>query len=113
MGCKNGSAINIFKRDRMKSNTFCTVPWNSIATNASGVYRVCCNSTQGKNVIKDTQGNSLKIFKNKPSEVWNSPTYQQIRQEMLSGTRPEMCVRCFKEEDTGVESARLKYNKRW
>ena len=113
MGCKNGSAINIFKRDRMKSNTFCTVPWNSLATNASGVYRVCCNSTPGKNVIKDTQGNSLKIFKNKPSEVWNSPTYQQIRQEMLSGTRPEMCVRCFKEEDTGVESARLNYNKRW
>ena len=32
----------------MKSSTFCVMPWNSIATNASGNYRVCCNSTPGK-----------------------------------------------------------------
>lgn len=97
----------------MKSKTFCVVPWNSLATNASGVYRVCCNSTPGKNVIKDSAGNSFKIFKNKPSEVWNSNTYKTIRQQMLNGERPDMCSRCFKEEDSGVTSARLNYNNRW
>jgi len=88
-------------------------PWNSIATNASGVYRVCCNSTPGKNVILDNNNIPLKIYKNKPSEVWNSPTYKTIRKQMLNGERPEMCSRCFKEEDAGVESARISFNKRW
>jgi organic radical activating enzyme len=97
----------------MISDTFCMYPWNSLATNSSGVYRVCCNSTPGQNVILDEKGNPYKIYKNKPSEVWNSPTYQRIRQEMLDNKRPEMCARCFKEEDAGVESARVSYNKRW
>lgn len=97
----------------MNTTTFCMYPWNSIATNASGVYRVCCNSTPGKNVILDNNNIPLKIYKNKPSEVWNSPTYKTIRKQMLNGERPEMCSRCFKEEDAGVESARISFNKRW
>jgi molybdenum cofactor biosynthesis enzyme MoaA len=97
----------------MKSKTFCVMPWNSIATNASGIYRVCCNSTPGKNVINDDNGQPTKIFKNSPSQIWNSYTYKKIRAEMLSNVRPEMCERCFKEEDSGIESARMNWNKRW
>ena len=48
----------------MNSKTFCVMPWNSLATNASGVYRVCCNSTPGKNTIKDENGEPLKIDDN-------------------------------------------------
>ena len=97
----------------MTSKTFCVMPWNSLATNASGVYRVCCNSTPGKNTIKTQNGESMKIHTHRPSEVWNSPVYTKIRQEMLDGTRPEMCERCFKEEDSGIESARVNWNRRW
>ncbi len=97
----------------MTSKTFCVMPWNSLATNASGVYRVCCNSTPGKNTIKTQNGESMKIHTHKPSEVWNSPVYTKIRQEMLDGKRPEMCERCFKEEDSGIESARVNWNRRW
>lgn len=97
----------------MKSKTFCVMPWNSLATNASGVYRVCCNSTPGKNTIKNEKGEPLKIHTHLPSEVWNAPTYTTIRQQMLNGERPEMCERCFKEEDAGIESARVNWNRRW
>lgn len=89
------------------------MPWNSLATNASGAYRVCCNSTPGKNAIKNEAGDTMKIHTHKPSEVWNSPVYTKIRQEMLDGVRPEMCERCFKEEDAGIESARVNWNRRW
>jgi len=97
----------------MKSKTFCVMPWNSIATNASGVYRVCCNSTPGKNTINDENGIPMKIFQHTPKQVWNSPTYKKIREQMLAGERPEMCERCFKEEDSGIDSARVNWNKRW
>lgn len=97
----------------MKSKTFCVMPWNSLATNASGVYRVCCNSTPSKNTIKNEKGESLKIHTHLPSEAWNAPTYTKIRQQMLDGQRPEMCERCFKEEDAGIESARINWNRRW
>lgn len=97
----------------MKSKTFCVMPWNSLATNASGVYRVCCNSIPGKNTIKGTKGELLKIYTHLPSEVWNAPTYKEIRQQMLDGERPTMCERCFKEEDAGIDSARINYNRKW
>jgi molybdenum cofactor biosynthesis enzyme MoaA len=97
----------------MKSKTFCVMPWNSLATNASGFYRVCCNSTPQKNVILDKNGTPMKIFQHTPSEVWNSLTYTKIREQMINGERPEMCERCFKEEDSGIESARVNWNKKW
>ena len=89
------------------------MPWNSLATNASGVYRVCCNSTPGKNTIRGEKGELLKIYTHLPSEVWNAPTYREIRQQMLAGERPSMCERCFKEEDAGIDSARVNYNRKW
>ena len=97
----------------MKSATFCVMPWNSIATNASGNYRVCCNSKPGKNFIKTKDQKDAKIFRVKPSEIWNSDTYKNLRKQMLDGVQPDMCERCFKEEATGIKSARQNWNDKW
>jgi len=97
----------------MKSATFCVMPWNSIATNASGNYRVCCNSTPGKNFILGDDGKAVKISKVRPSEIWNSETYKHLRKQMLEGIQPNMCDRCFKEEATGIKSARQNWNDKW
>ena len=97
----------------MKSSTFCVMPWNSLATNASGNYRVCCNSTPGKNFIKTKDQKDAKIFRVTPSEIWNSETYKTIRQQMLDGIQPDMCKRCFKEEAAGIKSARQNWNDKW
>lgn len=95
------------------SKTFCIQPWTSIATNASGNMRVCCNSTPGKNFIMKDDGSPYKIYRDSLTEAWNSPTYTTIRQQMLDGERPEMCERCFREEDVGVRSARQSWNEAW
>lgn len=96
-----------------ESSTFCSVPWTQLATNSSGYFRVCCNALPVKNLVRDDQGSVLAIYKNSVDQVWNAPTYQKIRNEMLSSLRPEMCARCFREEDSGVESARQRWNRRW
>lgn len=95
------------------SSTFCSVPWTQLATNSSGYYRVCCNALPVKNLIRDENGKVLSVYKNSVEEAWNAPTYQLIRKELTSSQRPEMCQRCFREEDSGVESARQKWNRRW
>lgn len=98
---------------RTNSPTFCIVPWTQIATNASGAYRVCCNGIPGKNLILDEKGTSLKIYKDSLTSAWTSKTYRTMRKQLLNGERPEMCTRCFREEDCGMKSARNKWNKKW
>jgi MoaA/NifB/PqqE/SkfB family radical SAM enzyme len=100
----------LFKR---RSKSFCIVPWTQVATNASGNYRVCCNSTPGKNFLFDAEGKPMKIFKHSIDEVWNSPGYIELREQFLRGERPEICQRCFREEDSGVKSARQSNNQSW
>lgn len=94
-------------------STFCSVPWTQLATNASGYYRVCCNALPEMNLIRDEDGKPMMVYRNSVEEAWASPTYTKLRKQLLSSERPEMCLRCFREEDSGVESARQRWNRRW
>ncbi len=42
--------------------------------------------------------------------AWNSPFMKGIRLEMLNGSRPAICRRCFADEDLGIRSYRHKFN---
>ena len=95
------------------SNTFCVLPWMHLATNASGNLRVCCNSTPGKNFITKEDGTPYKLQRDDLQEAWNSEVYTTIRKQLLNGKRPEMCTRCFREEDVGIKSARQSWNSKW
>ena len=95
------------------SKTFCILPWMHLATNASGNLRICCNSTPGENFIRRPDGSAYKLHRDDLEEAWNSEVYKTIRQQMLDGERPEMCTRCFREEDAGVRSARQAWNDKW
>jgi len=97
----------------MKPKTFCVLPWMHLATNASGNLRVCCNSTPGKNFVTKENGSAYKLHRDDIEEAWNSEVYQTIRTQMLNGERPEMCTRCFREEDVGIKSARQAWNEKW
>lgn len=84
-----------------------------LATNASGNLRVCCNSTPGKNFITKSDGKPYKLNKDDLEEAWKSETYSTIRKQLLNNERPEMCQRCFREEDAGVRSSRQAWNDKW
>ena len=93
-----------------QSDTFCILPWIHIATTSTGNYRFCCNSTPGKNTIRDENNKEYKIHRASPDVVWNAPDYKNLRKQMLNGEKPKVCVRCWREESTGIKSARLSYN---
>lgn len=96
------------------SETFCVLPFMHVATNAAGSFRVCCNSTPSKNtILNEETGKAFKIYKNNLEEMWNSPVYTEIRKQFINGERPEMCTRCFREEDSGIYSSRQRYNDKW
>lgn len=95
------------------SDTFCILPWMHLATTSTGNLRVCCNSVNSINRIKKEDGSIYKIYKDDIKEAWNSETYKTLRQQMLNGERPEMCARCFKEEDVGIWSTRQAWNEKW
>ena len=97
----------------MVSKTFCVLPFMHVATNASGNYRVCCNSTPGKNQIRNSKGESMHLAKDDIESVWYSDFYQDLRKQLINGERPEMCQRCFSEEDAGVKSSRQSFNEGW
>ena len=84
-----------------------------VAVSPTGSFRVCCNSDPKTNKIWKTPGKEYKMFRDDINEVWNSDDYRKIRQELIAGERPEMCTRCFREEDAGIRSPRIGYNEKW
>lgn len=98
----------------LPSETFCVLPFMHVATNAAGSFRVCCNSNPNTNQIINPENNKpYKIYKHSIEEMWNSPTYTEIRRQLIAGEKPEMCVRCFREEAAGIRSPRSGFNEKW
>lgn len=42
--------------------------------------------------------------------AWSAESLRRVRLQMLNGERPEACLRCFREEDSGLRSPRLAWN---
>ena len=63
-----------------------------------------------ENFITDENGAPYKIYKNSPDEIWNTEVYKKLRKDLLNGKKPKMCVRCWREEATGIKSAREGFN---
>ncbi len=82
----------------MMSKTFCMHPFTGLATREDGAVKVCCRSAP----IGFIQNNSLE-------ELWNNNTMREVRRQILSNERPEVCKPCFDLEDQGVESLRQRH----
>lgn len=95
------------------SDTFCVLPWMHLATSAGGELRVCCNSTPNQNFINKADGTAYTVYNDNIQEAWNSQVYTGIRKQFLDGEQPDMCTRCFREEASGVKSARIRSNDKW
>lgn len=102
---------------KLPSETFCVLPWMHVAVTPSGSYRLCCNSDPKTNKIWKDPKTEHKFFKddepNEVANVWHSPDYMEFRRQFLAGERPKTCERCFREEDAGLVSARMRYNEKW
>ena len=94
------------------SKTFCVLPWMHLATNPSGNMRPCCNSKP--QWFSDPETKHPYKFGKVPIEtIWHSEGYVKLREQLLNGERPDVCSRCWKEEDAGIESLRQAWMHRW
>ena len=92
------------------NKVFCSVPWVHIATTTSGICRPCCNMVykpDGKIDFKE------HIYDRKLEDIYNNETYITFRKKMLSGEKQDICGRCYREEEVGIKSARMKNNEQW
>jgi hypothetical protein len=103
------------------SKTICPLPWIHIATRPNGDVRLCATanaSGSGKQADKEAglvtnNGTTLNLRQHTIEEVWNSDYMRNVRQTMLAGDRPNSCLKCYKEEDIGINSKRLWETAEW
>lgn len=71
----------------------CYHPWVGLDISPQGEFKPCCK-------YKQPLGNTL-------AEYQNSPQLSKLRGEFLQGQQPEGCIRCWRDEDSGLPSKRL------
>lgn len=88
-----------------KSNTFCINPFYQFMVKTNGTSGVCCNLTsKNEEILGNVNDTSIK-------DIWNSDFYKTLRLQLLNGEKPDVCTKCWKEEDEGLDSVRITSNR--
>jgi MoaA/NifB/PqqE/SkfB family radical SAM enzyme len=74
-----------------------------MATYTTGEALMCC-------VAKEAAGN---LNRDTIEEIWNGQHYREARLAMLAGEKVSACMRCYAEEDVGIDSHRTIENHIW
>lgn len=81
------------------NDVYCALPWSSIYVGPDSHVKPCCIS---KNLGYSNIDNI--------NDIWNNSKWKQLRLDMLSGVRNDICSTCYKQEDSGIYSYRLQWN---
>ncbi len=84
---------------------FCILPWTHLNFDVSGQTRPCC-IYQGR-IMKD-KTYPFNVEEDNVSDVWNSEDLKNIRERFLSGEKLKECTQCWKEEQGGMDSKRIR-----
>ena len=90
--------------DLKQSKSFCIIPWVHLQFEPHNKVIPCCLTSPYNYDLGDLETNSIQ-------EIWNSPKQKALRREMLSGSRPKICSKCWHMEDKGMRSNRQHNNK--
>ena len=85
---------------------FCPLPWIFQAIRNNGDVRVCCQANQGpdKGMIRKDDGSIYNAATDDLVECRNAKKMREIRLAMLNGKWHPDCIRCEKEEKSGMRS---------
>jgi MoaA/NifB/PqqE/SkfB family radical SAM enzyme len=90
---KTGS-ITVFER----SDSFCITPFINAEVDVDGTIKPCC--------IIQTNPNYPNIKNTTLDAAYQSQLFQQIRQDFINGSYPEVCEKCWQKEKLGITSKR-------
>ena len=88
-----------------RQDTFCVLPWMHLYVGTDGNVLPCCAADQ-----QYPLGN---IEEQSIDSIAKSSAFNQLRANMLAGVRCKECDRCYQQEDSGIPSARQRYNAMW
>jgi len=93
-------------------STICYLPWIFQAVRNNGHVRVCCQANQGpdRGLIRKDDGTIYNAATDNLDEARNAKKMKDIRKDMINGKWHPDCIRCEKEEASGIRS-RLTYEK--
>lgn len=105
----------------LPSATFCALPWVHLSSRPDGAMRVCCtanaSSVQDPDSSKKSGGGQVGVLRTADGipanfnnstlmDAWNNDYMRNVRKMMLRGEKPPSCLKCYKEEEAGVQSKR-------
>ena len=88
-------------------DNFCILPWIHLYAEPNGDVYPCCTASplpDMKPCVENLKDKTLE-------EVYHSDSWNKLRKDMMDGTRPEACTRCWRFDDAGGSSYR-QYNNR-
>ena len=89
-----------------QSKTFCTLPWNHLATYTDGGTGLCCIAKTPR--MDDTNVNTVS-----PKDIINHPHWKGVRKKIMAGEEVNDCRKCYEEEHNGYKSHRIIENGVW
>lgn len=96
--------FNISKSISDENTTICAVPWMHLNFEPNGKVIPCCLTSTFNYFAGDLTRESI-------GEIWNSKNMKNLRQQMIKGIEPEICVKCFSREKVTGESGRFYHNR--
>lgn len=91
----------------IKSDTFCVNAYLNLNVHPSGVVKPCCMSNKEFVTDRgDTRLNQASIM-----DFWNSKDKKKFIADLDSGIKLQECQACWKEEESGKASKRIRDNK--
>jgi MoaA/NifB/PqqE/SkfB family radical SAM enzyme len=85
------------------NDKICVLPWTHLQVFPTGVINPCCQSQLDLGNIKDIT----------LDEVINGEIMSKVRLDMLAGREAEICIKCYRKENSGAQSMRNIYNDMW
>lgn len=89
------------------SETFCILPWMHLFVSEPGEVYPCCIVPESNPPLINDQGKTIKMGEvSSFEEIFNSAQMKKIREMMMKGEKPEVCMRCYKLEEHNLSSHR-------
>ena len=92
-----------------KKSSFCILPFMHLATHPDGRVTPCCES---KLYARDNS-EDMYLGRHSVDEIRNNNEFKKLRKDMLSGKLNSSCNFCYKKEEAGLESKRIRENKNY
>ena len=85
---------------------YCPLPWIHQAIRNNGDFRVCCQANQGpdRGLLRKPNGTPYNAEYDDLVECRNSQKMKDIRLAMIEGNWHPDCIRCKREEASGMKS---------